>query len=67
MRSWIRKSVLLAALASSAATAQAQQAQLPAGENAVIIDDQIAPTIATNGFSLTPEGNRFSVRGWLNG
>lgn len=59
--------MLLAALASSAATAQAQQAAIPAGENAVIIDDQIAPTIATNGFSLTPEGNRFSVRGWLNG
>lgn len=88
MRSWIRKFVIAAAIATPGISAYAADPNpLPLGpvnlysnngplapvnssvngEAAVILEDRVTPMLGDSGFTLTPEGERFSVRGWLNG
>jgi hypothetical protein len=69
MRSWMR-TILLLACPAIPAVAQAQQpTQLPylPASQAMVLDNGAVALAPDPGFSLTPEGGRFSLRGWLDG
>jgi opacity protein-like surface antigen len=70
MRSWLRMLLLLACLATPVAIAQAQQpSQLPymPAIQATVLDDGAVTLASDPGFNLMPAGQRFSLRGWVDG